>query len=302
MPKSLALGNGNILILLDQKAQVRDFYFPFVGLENQVGGHFIHRIGVFVDNNFKWFDDPSWIISVSSENEFLASKIEAINHELAVKLSFTDVVYNEKNIFVRNIRVYNLSDQKRNIKLFLNQEFEIYESHQGDTAYYDPHHNVIIHYKGRRVFLINSLYKDRNFDDYSIGLFGIEGREGTHKDAEDGILSKNPIEHGLVDSVIGITLAMEPQSEEAVYYWITAAKSITEAHELNSYVLTKTPKHLVKTTKNFWYAWVNRQNFTFFGLNDAIVALFKKSLFIIRAHVDNNGSILASGDSDMLQR
>src|SRR5205085_12018676 len=55
------------------------------------------------------------------------------------------------------------------------------------------------------------------------------------------------------------------------------------------------------TTKDFWYAWVNRQNFTFYGLDAEIVSLFKKSLFILRAHVDNNGSILASGDSDMLQ-
>src|SRR5579859_7058007 len=222
MPKSAALGNGSSLILFDTNGQVRDFYFPFVGLENHIDGHYVHRIGCFVDNDFRWFDDPSWDIKVFSEKESLATKILATNIALAVEMQFTDVVYNEKNIFVRKIIVHNKSDKKRTIKLFFNQEFEIYESHQGDTGYYDPHHKVLIHYKGRRVFLINSLYKEQSFDDYSIGLFGIEGKEGTHKDAEDGFLSKNAIEHGLVDSVIGITLEMDAFEKENVYYWITA--------------------------------------------------------------------------------
>jgi oligosaccharide amylase len=290
-----------MLILLDKKGQVRDFYFPYVGLENHISGHYIHRIGVFVDNEFRWFDDPSWEVVVASEKETLATKIQAVNKYLGVTIIFSDVVYNEKNIFVRKVTVHNNSEKRRHIKLFFNQEFEIYESYRGDTAYYDPHHNVIIHYKGRRVFLINTLYKNQGFDDYTVGLFGVEGKEGSHKDAEDGFLSKNPIEHGSVDSVIGVTLEMDPNTEETFYYWITAGKSIEEVHELNNYVLSKTPEHLVKTTQDFWFAWVNRQTFTFYGLNNEIIDLFKKSLFIIRAHVDNDGSILASGDSDMLQ-
>lgn len=301
MPRSICIGDGSMLILLDKKGQVRDFYFPYVGLENHVSGHYLHRIGVFVDNEFRWFDDPSWEILVASEKETLATNIKAVNTYLGITMQFTDVVYNEKNIFVRKITVHNNHEKKRHIKIFFNQEFEIYESYRGDTGYYDPHHNVIIHYKGRRVFLINTLYKNQGFDDYSVGLFGIGGKEGTHKDAEDGLLSKNPIEHGLVDSVVGVTLEIEPHAEETFYYWITAGKSITEVHELNKYVLLKTPEHLVKTTRDFWFAWVNRQSFTFYGLNNEVVDLFKKSLFIIRAHVDNDGSILASGDSDMLQ-
>src|SRR5579871_4161693 len=214
MPKSVSLGNGNILILLDKNGEVRDFYFPFVGLENHVGGRFVHRVGVFADNVFHWLDDGSWDIQILSEKETPASEITATNADLAVQLHFTDIVYNENNIFVRKIRVGNLSEKKRNIKLFFGQKFEIYESHRGDTAYYEPARNVIIHYKGRRVFLVNTLYKNIGFDDYSVGLFGIEGKEGTHKDAEDGFLSKNGIEHGLVDSVLGITLEVYPNQEE----------------------------------------------------------------------------------------
>lgn len=301
MPKSLVLGNGNILIGLDKFAQVNDFYFPYVGLENQVGSHHVHKIGVFVDGKFSWIDEGGWEIKIDYAFETLVSQIEAINYNLKIKLEFTDAVYNETDIFLREVTVYNLGDQKRLIKLFFHQRFEIYGSRSGDTAYYDPAKHVIIHYKGRRVFLINMATDLESFDDYSIGNFNIEGREGTFKDAEDGELAKNPIEHGLVDSVVGFSASLQPLESKKIYYWIAAARLITEAGALNEYVLAKTPQHLIKTTGDFWRAWVNKETIDFGSLEKELVSLFKKSLLIMRTHVDNKGAILASGDSDMLQ-
>lgn len=301
MPKSLNLGNGNILIGLDQFAQVKDFYFPYVGLENQVGGHHVHKIGVWVDGKFSWIDDRSWEIKIGYEAETLVGQTEAINHNLKIKLEFSDAVYNETDIFVREVTVYNLGEKPRLIKIFFHQKFEIYESHRGDTAYYDPIKHVIIHYKGRRVFLINVASDFDSFDDFSIGNFQIGGKEGTFKDAEDGELGKNPIEHGFVDSVVGFSMQLQPLASKKVYYWIAAARLIDEAKQLNDYVLAKTPQHLIKTTGDFWRAWVNKEPINFCKLDKEIVALFKKSLLIIRTHIDNKGAILASGDSDMLQ-
>lgn len=301
MPKSLALGNGNMLLLMDYKGQVRDFYFPYVGLENQAGGRFIHRIGVYTDNQLKWFDDHTWDNQVKSETETLASDITAINRELQVNMKFEDVVYNEKNIFIRKVTITNACDRRRTIKVFFNQEFEIYESHRGDTAYYDPKHECIIHYKGRRVLLINAQANGKGFQEYSVGLFGIEGKEGTHKDAEDGVLTGNSIEHGLVDSVIGLSFDLDKQETQTFYYWVIASKHLSETYEINDYVLNKTPGHLIKTTEDFWHAWVNKQSFSFYGLDHSTIDLFKKSLLVMRTHADNHGSILASGDSDMLQ-
>lgn len=301
MPKSLALANGNILILLDKRAQVRDFYFPFVGLENQVGGQYVHRVGVFVDNTMKWLDDESWNIDINIEHETLASNIHAVNAELNVELIFQDIVYNEKNIFIRKVTVKNHSDNARHIKVFFSHEFELYESDRGDTAYYDPVQNVLVHYKSRRVFLINAFSEGKSFDDYAVGKFGDIGKKGTHVDAEDGVLSKNPIEHGRVDSICAVSLDINAKDSKLIHYWVTVAKSIEEVYALNSYVLERTPVHLMKTTEDFWHAWVNKQNICFCNLDADLVALFKKSLFIIRSHIDNNGAVLASGDSDMLE-
>lgn len=301
MPKSLVLGNGNLLIGLDKYAQVSDFYFPHVGLEEQIGAHQVHKIGVWVNDQFSWLSDGSWEIKIDYVFESLISTISAFNHNLGIKLEFKDAVYNETDVFLREVTVFNLAGEKRLIKLFFHQSFEIYESKRGDTAYFYPPKHVLIHYKGKRVFLINAVSELESFDDFSIGNYSIEGKEGTFKDAEDGKLSQNPVEHGLVDSVIGFSLSLEGQSNQKFYYWITAGRFIKEALQLNDYVIGKTPQHLLKTTEDFWRAWVNKQDFCFCNLDENLVTQFKKSLFIIRSHVDNKGAIIASCDSDMLQ-
>ncbi|OGG47657.1 hypothetical protein A3D66_01105 [Candidatus Kaiserbacteria bacterium RIFCSPHIGHO2_02_FULL_50_9] len=300
MPRAVTLGNGHILVGLDARAQVRDFYFPYVGLENHLGVGQVHRVGVFADGQLRWFSDPSWDIRIEYDKETAAGKVVATNTTLGIACTSTDVVYNEKNILVREFTLENLREGTRDIKVFFSHQFELSQAHGGDTVYFDPRCEAIIHYKGRRVFLINARHNKTNFDDYSVGLFEVEGREGTHTDAADGVLAKNPIEHGTVDSVIGVSLSLAHEPK-IVEYWVAVGESIAEVHALNAYVLEKTPAHLTRTTRDFWRAWVNRQNFSFYGLSEGVIAQFKRSLFIIRTHADNNGSIIASSDSDMLQ-
>ena len=104
MPKSLSLGNGNILVCMDKRAQVRDFYFPYVGLENQVGGHYTHRVGVFADYQLNWFDHSNWNIEIHSATESMLGETTAKNVTLGVTVNLSDAVYNEKDIFLRVAR------------------------------------------------------------------------------------------------------------------------------------------------------------------------------------------------------
>lgn len=300
MSRSLVLGNGNILICLDSHGLVHDVYFPYVGLENHSGDMYIHRIGIWVDGVFSWLDAEGWNIQVGMEKDSLVGNTIAVNNTLGVKLNFNDCVYNEKNVFVRKVKITNLDERKKSIKLFFNQELRIYGAVIGDTAYFDPIHKVMIHYKGRRVFLINAMIDKVSFDDYSVGAFRSKGKEGAYKDAEDGYLCKNAVEHGSVDSVIGITFDIEAKSEKTVFYWIVFAKSIQQAIDLNEYVMEKSLDHIVVTTGDYWRAWVNKENFNYSSLDGKAVELFKKSLLIMRTHIDNEGAIIASADSDMV--
>jgi len=301
MSRALVLGNGNIFVGLDASGYVREFYFPFVGLENHISAHNKHRIGVWVDGVFSWLDHSDWSSTVDCLDDTMAGVTTKENKKLGIRLRFSDVVYNEKNIFIRQATVHNNHEHEREVRIFFGQEFELYESHRGDTAYYDPHNHTVVHYKGRRVFLINLRHKGSPPSQYTTGIFNIYGKEGSFRDAEDGVLQGNPIEHGPCDSVLGATLTLPGHAETTVDYWLCAGESIEEVKKLNEYVLKRGADHIIESTSDYWRAWVNRYEYNFYGLSDLHSKLFRKSLFYIRAHADKRGAIIASGDTSMLQ-
>ncbi|MBN2094107.1 MAG: glycoside hydrolase family 15 protein [Candidatus Zambryskibacteria bacterium] len=301
MARSMVLGNGNTAVCFDEFGQIRDFYFPFVGQENHIGRGQAHKLGVFVDNYISWSDDGDWEINIKFEKQSMVSKMTAINNRNKIYIESEDIVYNEKNIFLRKITLTNKDSRPRNIKVFLNQQFKISDTNHADTAYFLSSLQSIIHYKGRRVFLVGGVCDDKSFDDYSIGFCGIEGKEGTWRDAEDGVLSKNAIEHGMVDSVISWNRDISSNSSIVLYYWIAVAETYNEAGELLEYILRKTPEHLVESTGDFWRAWTGQVEISFEGLSEKAKKLFYDSLLVIRAHCDNRGGILASADSGNIQ-
>ena len=76
------------------------------------------------------------------------------HNESQLEIIIKTIVCNDKNIFLRHAEVINHTEDVKNIKVFFHQVFSIYETTQGDTAYYDPVKNTLIHYEGRRVFLV----------------------------------------------------------------------------------------------------------------------------------------------------
>ena len=125
------------MVNLDEHGLVSDFYFPYVGQENHTHGS-IHKIGIWVDGNFSWLDQGGWDISTKYRHETMSSDIVAVNHDLQITLSFHDVVYNESNIFIREVGVKNMADHTRSVKVYFNQQFRISHSGFGNTGYYDP--------------------------------------------------------------------------------------------------------------------------------------------------------------------
>jgi len=64
LPRNILLSNGCFAVTLDSNAQIRDFYFPYVGFENHAVGH-PFRFGVWVDGKFEWIDatgTSEWLI------------------------------------------------------------------------------------------------------------------------------------------------------------------------------------------------------------------------------------------------
>lgn len=303
MPRDIPVSNGQLLVTFDKDYFIRDIYYPFVGLEDHSEGH-PFRFGIWVDGSFQWTDKMKRELDYLPDTMVTDVKLES--EELQIGLRCNDAVDFEDPIYIRKVTVNNFADKAREVRLFFHHDFHLYGHVTGDTAYYDPDHKSLIHYKGQRYFMINVLMNNQSgFSNYACGYKELGHLEGTWRDAEDGILSACAIAQGSVDSTGSIHFHIAPKGEQTLYYWIVAAAKHHDMQDLNDVVLSKHPEKLIKRTKSYWNLWVKRggsqreQDFAL--LPKAIRQLYNRSLLIVRTQVDNGGAIIAANDTDTLQ-
>ena len=300
MPRDIPVGNGSLLVTFDELYRIRDIYFPYVGKENHSEGH-PFRFGVWVDGALSWVSDKDWTRKLTYLDETLVTDVRLANEKLQIEIVSNDAVDSHENIFIRRIRLRNKTDVQREFRLFFHQDFYISESEVGDTAYFDPETQALIHYKGQRYFLI-STDAPTGVETFATGRKAFKGAEGTWRDAEDGLLSEGAITEGSVDSTIGRILTVEAGEVAEMFYWMAVGTSYTEVAKLNALVHEREPDNLIERTNNYWRAWVNKNETDFGNLPQQVVHLYKRSLLIVRTQIDSGGAILAANDSDVTLR
>ncbi len=299
MPRDIPVGNDNFLITFDQDYCLRDIYYPCVGKENHTGGHRF-RFGVWADGRFSWVDGKEWTIKLEYAEESLLTHVTTINEKLGVHLHCNDCVDYKENIYVKTILLRNLSDSERQFRLFFHHDYHILESPVGDTAYYDPDEKAIIHYKGKRYFLMSGIRNNvHGIDQYATGIKEFHGLEGTWKDAEDGRLEGSPISQGSVDSALSFRVDVKPHGTQTIFYWICVGENYDEVRRLNKMITGHGVEYFVNRTDNYWRAWINKEDIDLRDLPENIKRLYRKSLFILRSNVDSTGAIIAGNDSDV---
>lgn len=300
MPREFVIGNGTMQINFDRDLNMRDMYFPGVGLNNHIMAH-RNRLGVWVDGHFSWLESNNWLKKNSYIKDSLVTDIKVFNEKLKIELRINDAVDVSKNIFYKKISIVNQEKRSREVRIFMTFDFSLNENSVADTAFYDPTRNCLCHYKKNTYLLINGQIAGQGIYQYSIGKKRIQGAEGTWRDAEDGVLEQNPVSHGSIDSAVSFRTSLEGNGEALLFSWIAAGKSIGEVWELDAYVKEKGIDRCYREIEVFWQSWVHRHEQNFFDLPEQVVDLYHRSLLIIRTQIDNGGAILASTDADVLQ-
>lgn len=301
MGRPVMLSNGQMMVGLNEQGLVHDFYYPYVGLDNLTNARSVHhKIGVWVSGKFSWVDDTDWDISVDFGSDALISIISMQNNDLGVRLDLTDFVDQDVNGFIRRMVVTNTKDTQQDIRVFMHQVFQISRAGRADTALFVPDASYLLDYKGRCALLIYGQTDDNQpFDQYSVGNYGIEGKEGTFIDAEDGSLSGNAVEHGGVDSVMRFRLDLEPHAARRIDYWIIAAASQYECEAIHADYLKSGMEKREYAQRVYWHNWLSIGANSLHRVEKKYLDFAKKSLMIIKAHTDKRGGILASGDSSI---
>jgi GH15 family glucan-1,4-alpha-glucosidase len=122
MAREIVIGNGRIAIAFDDNMNVRDFFYPRVGLENHLIGHFL-RMGLWANDKFRWIDD-GWNTKMGYMPETLVGRCRSSHPQLEISLETTDCVHNSLDVFLRKVEIHNQAKQPRKIKLFFTHDFQ----------------------------------------------------------------------------------------------------------------------------------------------------------------------------------
>jgi len=299
MPRDIPVGNGKLLMCFDREYCLRELFFPYVGQENHMHGR-VCRFGVWVEEKFSWVG-PEWRKELRYLADTLVTEVRLHHPEMEVSLLCRDAVDFHEDVYLKQITVDNLAPRAREVRLFFHLDLGIAGNDLGDTAGFDPKTGAVIHYKGPRYFLISGLGPDGvGLSQYAVGQKGISDKEGTFRDAEDGLLSGNLIAQGSVDSVVGVSLTLEAKSLATAFFWIAAGFSWYDVQRLDSLVKYKHPQKLIKRTEDYWRLWIRKESPPLELLPEKLAELYHRSLLIIRTQIDAQGGILAANDSDII--
>ena len=312
MPRDIPVGNGNLLIAFDSDYQIRDVYFPYVGQENHAGWGPC-RFGVFADGRIAWTSDQGWEKSLGYLKDTLATDVTLVHDGLKVRLRCNDCVDFNRNVFIKKIEATNLSDKRRELRLFLQQDLSMYGTKVGDTAYYDPRLSAMVHYRGARYMMASfcaASFRGATARPPWTGTAWTrspQARAGSAGRREPGATPRmasspgNPISQGAVDSTIGLSVTLEPGASETVYYYLAAGLSYDELRQVHGIIKARSPAAMLERTIGYWRAWVSSPAYNFGNLPPSVQDLFKRSLLVIRTQIDNRGAVIAANDSDVMQ-
>ena len=312
MPRDLPLANGHLLVNFDASYNLRDIYWPHVGERSHTQGH-VNHTGVWVAGRFAWFDAPEWQRELVYEPNTLVTAVTMTHPALDLTIFCTDVVDFDRDIFMRKMKVVNLANEAREIRLFFHYDWHLGESEGANTAYYRPDLHILGAYKDSWHMILNGCVGDADAGagqganhgkmgvySWATGYKEFNGQQGTWRDAEDGSLEGNPIAQGSIDSCIGFSLDDVPAGQERYcYHWLCAAHKYQAACNLNRIVIQRGPETFIQRTRDYWRLWVSNKPLDGCNLPQPLVDLYRRSLLIMRTQIDQDGAIIAATDGDV---
>lgn len=299
MPRPLVFGNGSLLIGLDARGAIRDLYWPQVGKPNHLNGHLI-RMGIWTQSHFSWLDDDGWQRMQSYKTGTLVGVSKFQRADFGIRLVLEESVAPGNAHFVRIIRVHNQTNSEEKVRLFFTQDLRIGGYDIGDTAFYNPFLDAVIHYKGENYFLFFGQTATGGIEQYSTGIKDFGGYQGTWKDAEDGQLGMNPIAQGSVDSTFGIELDVPPREHGVAAYGIFCGHDLDSVAKRFEHCRAQGFEKCITDAVRYWRAWSHQEPPGFENLPEDIQDLYTQSLVIIRSQIDRSGAILAANDTDIM--
>ncbi len=206
--RSIVLSNGRLCVTFDLTATMRELFFPVVGLLS----HVRHGEGTGV---FLW--SGKWAPLFGEKDEvtgrYERGMVVTWKHAVSKSSPF-DFVQDAVDPYVPVwVRSFVVTDFSGDIALFFRQRYNIAESMVGECAAWSPQDKKLYHYKGS-VWIAHSLALEpgaASKPTCSLGELEVHGMAAKVRDGGVRFLPDaprvlgNPVDHGYVESAIGVT-------------------------------------------------------------------------------------------------
>lgn len=285
MPRPLVFGNGALLINLDRDGNLRDLYWPRVGMHNHLIGYRI-RFGVWTPSGFAWFDHPGWHRSLGMEDGTAVGHSIFVHHDLNLRVEIQEAVHPELPIYLRRFHITTMNGEPVEARLFSHHDLRIAETDIGDCAYVRT--EGVFHFKWDHWFRFTGRSEHGGPHQMTTAIKEFQGAVGCGGDCEDGWLHPVPINQGSVDSAMAI-------HGSTVDWWLHVGRSEQD-------VMVPVPassEEFLNQVREANRAWSARA--TPVSLPEPIRRLYHRSLHLIQTQCDRNGAVLAANDTDILQ-
>ncbi|MBL8088134.1 MAG: glycoside hydrolase family 15 protein [Chthonomonas sp.] len=299
MPRLFAHGNGRMLVQTDRFGIIRDLYTPHVGLWNHLSGHPI-RVGIWVDGAFVWLEDHAW----NREASFSAGAVGTLrlhHGALQIDLVIEDVMLPEDRIFLRRFSFTDTANLPREVRLFQTADTRLAETDIGDTAFYHPGLEGMVHFKTTHALLFGGTTDLGSIHQYSTGVKDFAGHVGTWPQAERGELDMRAMDQGSVDSTHSLRLDVPAGGTAAAQTWIMGGHDFADLAQLRSKLRKVGFSTAFAEADSHWSGFVGRADLADHALSDRVRTLVEQSLHYVRTQTNHNGAILAANDSDILR-
>ncbi|BBG24147.1 glycoside hydrolase family 15 protein [Sulfuracidifex tepidarius] len=280
-----SLGNGNLLVNVDEKGRIVDLYYPYVGMENQTSGEPI-RYAAFSDGVTSV--DDEWKVEVGYLDSTNMVEVRQSSDRLNVSMLTYYFLDNEENTLYSLIKVFNNSPKRRDIKLFFINNFNLYASSFGDTGFYDPITQSVIHYKAKRYIGVKLFSTSSFTEEYQIS------KGDLMYDVYDGKLDGGTIANGDVNSAVAVNLTIDSNTFSKAYFTISFSRELEDLRRMLRKVNFAQVETSFTLSYMFWKNWLSRSSFKF--TEDKFRKLYNVSLLAVRNHMDGRGSLIASSD------
>ncbi len=294
MPTKLVLSNGHLLVNIDEKLAITDFFFPYIGEENQLA-YYKNIIFFRINGEFYSVSEKHWNITYKYKKETLIGKSILKHKDIPLTIIFDDFIHPKKRILIRDISIENNSSAHLAVNIYFQDHFSFYESKLANTVLWHPEISGILHYKKNRYVGCSSTEKIYQF---SCDAKQTNKNTGAYPNLDSGELYFNPVSTGDVNSCTCLKYEIDQHSTQRTNYFYIAAESEEKLIELKKEINQTQIEQIKVETEHYWknqilYPQNLNANLFFQRIQD----FYKTSLLLIQTHIDANGAMIASSNS-----